>query len=645
MRFPLINCLCASLRSRRVTLPLLSLGTSCALIQGCADSESQTAATDQSPTDSGFPALSIQAGPAVAPTAAQSTPFGGKLAEEVARVDPAIDGWDSEALYETTQQQLSALAHSLEEILTGTESPTFNQSTTSFSSTFSAPSLAPETGSLKSVFEDAFVTIHSQPDNWIPTATQSDPQLALTNFFAPLSGSSAVQIKFKTFRVSLTSEGVSATTRVIVTSLGTRAANSQSTEQHAVWDLNWDTAGTAPQIQNIQPTSYRISKTKNGSARLFTDCTASAFKDCPSYATALLPGLDHWAARLHNQIGMESEGYQGMAMGDVNGDALDDLYLCQPGGLPNLLYIRNADGSLREAPEGHGTDWLERTRSALFVDIDNDRDQDLLVVCNTQVLLLENDGAGKFARRGMLQLPGSPFSCTAADYDSDGDLDVFVCDYGDLWGGFGDLNERFPIPYHDANNGGQNALFRNDGDWQFTNATTATGLGQNNHRWSLSSAWEDFDNDGDLDLYVANDFGRNNLYRNEAGTFTDIAATAGVEDISPGMSVTWGDVNRDGWMDLYVSNMFSGAGNRITFQDQFKPGTDTATKAHYQRFARGNALFLNRGDGTFLDSSEASGVSVGRWAWASRMADFNNDGLEDIVVANGFFTQEDSDDL
>ena len=290
---------------------------------------------------------------------------------------------------------------------------------------------------------------------------------------------------------------------------------------------------------------------------------------------------------------MESEGYQGMALGDVNGDGLDDLYLCQPGGLPNQLFLRAADGTLGEAPEGNGTDWLERSRSALFVDLDNDLDQDLVLLCNTQVLLMENDGAGKFTLHDRLQLPGSPFSCSAADYDSDGDLDLYVCDYGDLWGGFGDLNERFPIPYHDANNGGPNALYRNDGAWQFTDVTREVGLNENNRRWSLSCAWEDFDNDGDMDLYVANDFGRNNLYRNDAGSeagsrqFTDIAAQAGVEDISPGMSVTWGDVNRDGWMDLYVSNMFSGAGNRITFQDQFMPGTSTVIKGHYQRFARG----------------------------------------------------------
>jgi hypothetical protein len=91
--------------------------------------------------------------------------------------------------------------------------------------------------------------------------------------------------------------------------------------------------------------------------------------------------------------------------------------------------------------------------------------------------------------------------------------------------------------------------------------------------------------------------------------------------------------------------MFSGAGNRITFQSQFLEGADARTRADFQRFARGNALFRNRGDGTFEDRSLEEAASVGRWAWASRFIDFNNDGWEDIVVANGFLTQDDPDDL
>ena len=99
--------------------------------------------------------------------------------------------------------------------------------------------------------------------------------------------------------------------------------------------------------------------------------------------------------------------------------------------------------------------------------------------------------------------------------------------------------------------------------------TQETGLNQNNSRYTLSASWNDFDLDGDQDLYVANDFGRNNLYRNDEGKFIDIAAEAGVEDLSAGMGVCWGDYNQDGLMDLYVSNMFSSAGNRVATSVSF----------------------------------------------------------------------------
>jgi len=148
-----------------------------------------------------------------------------------------------------------------------------------------------------------------------------------------------------------------------------------------------------------------------------------------------------------------------------------------------------------------------------------------------------------------------------------------------------------------------------------------------------------------MDLYVANDFGRNNLYRNDRGRFTDVAADAGVEDAASGMSVSWGDYNRDGNMDVYVANMFSAAGNRVTYQRRFVTARTERTAARVQRMARGNTLFANSGDGRFLDVSEAAAVTMGRWAWASKFADFNNDGWQDLVVANGYVTTEDTGDL
>ncbi len=155
-------------------------------------------------------------------------------------------------------------------------------------------------------------------------------------------------------------------------------------------------------------------------------------------------------------------------------------------------------------------------------------------------------------------------------------------------------------------------------------------------------AFFDFDNDGDQDLYVANDYARNNLYRNNDGKFEDVAEDLGVGDQAFGMSVSWGDYDRNGNMDLYIANMFSSAGGRVTTQLDRQPEEAVSRLRH---FSRGNTLLKNNGDDSFSDVSEAAGVTVGRWAWGSNFVDINNDGWEDVVVANGFLTTDDTGDL
>ena len=88
--------------------------------------------------------------------------------------------------------------------------------------------------------------------------------------------------------------------------------------------------------------------------------------------------------------------------------------------------------------------------------------------------------------------------------------------------------------------------------------------------------------------------------------------------------------------------MWSSAGNRITFQPEFKADADEEIKNRLQRFARGNTLLHNNGDQTFRDTSKAAGVAMGRWAWSSQLADINNDGWEDILIANGYLTGDDA---
>ena len=103
--------------------------------------------------------------------------------------------------------------------------------------------------------------------------------------------------------------------------------------------------------------------------------------------------------------------------------------------------------------------------SSLFVDLDNDGDQDL-VVGSSPLIVMENDGQGRFAQRQMLHGAAVTTSIAAADPDGDGDLDLYACNY----------SSRGPVPIHDANNGPPNALWRNDGDWQFANVTGEVGL-------------------------------------------------------------------------------------------------------------------------------------------------------------------------
>jgi hypothetical protein len=422
-------------------------------------------------------------------------------------------------------------------------------------------------------------------------------------------------------------------------------------QQTGTWICGWQLGdeGVTPKLTSIEVQNYEEIRPVSAQ-RTFAECTEAVLGGNESYTRQLAYGADHWFNNLEVGFGVH-QGNQGLAIGDVNGDDLDDVYICQPAGLPNRLFVQQNDGTLKDISAQSGADWLDMSRSALLVDLDNDRDQDLVVALRWSMIVHENMGAGRFEVRRMVDTNANLMSLSAADYDQDGDLDLYVCGYTP--GPDAGATDIFanPVPYHDANNGAKNFLLRNEGGLDFVDVTAEVGLEQNNRKFSFAAAWEDYDNDGDLDLYVANDFGRKNLYRNDGvgkstgGRFRDVAAEAGVEDIGAGMSVSFGDYDRDGRMDLYVGNMFSSAGNRIAFQSGFNPTADDATRGQLQRHARGNSLFRNLGDGRFADVSVAAGVTMGRWAWGSLFTDINNDGWEDLHVVNGFFTNEDPGDL
>jgi hypothetical protein len=353
--------------------------------------------------------------------------------------------------------------------------------------------------------------------------------------------------------------------------------------------------------------------------------------------------MDYWVNRLEHRLHVNRLGHHGLAVGDVDNDGRDDLYVCQPGGLPNRLYAHRADGTAVDTAEESGVDFLDDSTCALLVDLDNDGDQDLALLTVSGGFILANDGHGHFRIQASLPECRNTFSLTAADYDQDGLLDLYVGRYWPEEDGRGAI--PVPVPYYDAQNGGANLLLRNAGEWIFADVTEDVGLDVDNSRYTMAAAWEDYDRDGDPDLYVANDFGRNCLYRNDDGMFLNVAAQAGVEDTAAGMSVSWSDYNQDGWMDLYVGNMFSSAGNRVAYQRHYEERFDVESREKLQRLARGNSLFQNDGNGEFTDVSLASATTMGRWAWGSLFLDINNDSWDDLLVANGHITTQDTGDL
>jgi Tfp pilus assembly protein PilF/peroxiredoxin len=430
---------------------------------------------------------------------------------------------------------------------------------------------------------------------------------------------------------------------------GTATAGSR-TERIGQWQIRWQQSGTQWTI--VEWTSLG-SLSSRAAAPVFTDATLGAFGGIEAFKAQLTPNLDDWIARLDSTFLPGGMGHHGISAGDVDGDGLDDLYIAQPSGLPNRLFRNNGDGTFSDITESAGVGVLDSTSQSLFIDVDNDGDEDLVLVTRGGPLLFVNDGKAHFtfvpnAFQLAHPLQGTLTSAAAADYDRDGFVDLYLCAYSFLIGASEDKAGP-PAPYHDARNGPANVLLHNDGHGHFVEVTDAVGLNENNDRFSFAAAWGDFDEDGWPDLLVANDFGRKNLYRNLGQVdghvrFKDVTDTAGVADYGAGMSAAFVDFDNDGHLDIYTGNMWTAAGLRVTALPGFMPQAPPEVRALYQRHARGNSLFRNRGDGTFEDVTLKAGAEFGRWAWSSDALDFDNDGFEDLLVVNGMFTRGPNDE-
>lgn len=339
---------------------------------------------------------------------------------------------------------------------------------------------------------------------------------------------------------------------------------------------------------------------------------------------------------------------------DINDDGWDDFYLIQQW-RKNLLYINNGDSTFREAAADFGLDVDGYGTSGVFADFDNDGDQDLFLGRSlVRSVYLEND-QGKFVDRSHdrfnFALPYLASSVSAADYDNDGLLDIYVSTYG-FPSGHLDVkqwtskflsrehanrvtritNEPNRSRYLDAA-GPPNVLIKNFGSrFEVSKANAKLHMYAN----SLQATWSDYDGDGDQDVYICNDFARDFLFRNDGNqSFKDVTLEFGDETMMGlGMGVSWGDFDQDNRPDLYVSNMFSKAGLRIV--EHF----DTLDGG-FRQSADGNRLYTNHESGMKLVSANnGPGLNVHRagWSWGGQFVDVNNDGFLDIYVSSGYFS-------
>ncbi|HED65450.1 MAG TPA: VCBS repeat-containing protein [Planctomycetes bacterium] len=369
-------------------------------------------------------------------------------------------------------------------------------------------------------------------------------------------------------------------------------------------------------------------------AFLFTDVAASA-------------GVAHTGIRF-GQPGNTSFAWNGAAGGDVNGDGLWDIFV--PNAERNFLYIGKsaAPASEGEPEVAYFEDQAEQWgvafpgggTGAVFFDYDNDGDQDLALADvgwdggGNPLRLWRNDGDGKMTEVGQELGFGANtdgYSLVAFDAENDGFLDLFVCNYGRV-----DVDPN--NSWIQATNGTPNHFYHNEGGKGFREVAVERGLVDT--YWTYAAAAADYDRDGDTDLYVANDYGRNQLWVNDGtGHFTDAADKLGVQDLGNGMGCSWGDLNSDGELDLYVSDMSSTAGKRILKRLSNK---DDPTWKELLKLASGNSIFLAKADDggaeEFENCPPEMGGTGGSWAWNNSLVDLDLDGRLDIYCCSGFVT-------
>lgn len=367
----------------------------------------------------------------------------------------------------------------------------------------------------------------------------------------------------------------------------------------------------------------------------FEDVTAAAGLPVALPAEASASSFD-----IHKVMGA------GLATGDLDGDGFTDLFVGGEG--LGRLYLNGgkaAPGRFKDVTAAWGVPVpLEDARGALMLDQDGDGDLDLLVLRSEHPALLLRQEGGRFsdvaAQVGLKTHRGAHVA-TAFDADRDGDLDLYIGYYGSDAANRTQTATR-NLPALDGRNGTPHQLFRLGKDGRYEDVATAAGVAD--VHWTLAQGTFDYDDDGDLDLFLANDFGEDVLFRNKGdGTFEDVARATRTDDRGSGMNVSFSDVNRDGKLDLYVSNidMFSKNIKVIYPHDDSTIHNLDENLARVFQYLSGNKLYLNPGDPAGkkpFASEQLQRFEPGDrgWGWASVFFDYDLDGDEDLYLANGW---------
>ena len=344
-----------------------------------------------------------------------------------------------------------------------------------------------------------------------------------------------------------------------------------------------------------------------------------------------VPIQDNW--RLPSGRAPQMIRFQ-MAVEDFDNDGFLDIAVSSAG---NNLLLKFNGSQFRPVTTSVGIHPTSRGEyvdiSAGWIDFDNDDDPDLILGGR----VYKNE-SGKFVdvtEQSGIEFHPHHMGCAVADYDMDGFNDVYFIYSHDRT-----PNKTMSKAWiGDDESGGRNQLWRNNGDGTFTDATESAGVA-GGKRQSFASTWLFADDDHYPDLYVANDFGTNSLFRNQGdGTFEDVSHTAGVSDFATSMGVASGDLDNDGTSEIYVANMYSKMGRRIVGQvhDSDYPA---GVYPRLQGACAGSRLY-RLGKDTGQAASEFSldaGVNKVGWAYAPAIADFNNDGLLDMYATCGFIS-------